>query len=291
MIQVKKAIILLGSMGTRFLPLSKTVPKELWPLVDKPIIHYILEELKDAGITKIIFVLSPDRKHVLSYLKRAPKLENILKKKKKDKALLKLKNLDEFQKDLTISFVLQREPLGNGHALLQAKTKLAKAPFIVLFGDDIIDSETPAISQLLKVFKTCQKPVITLAKISQTEIMRLGGVSAEKIAHRLFKIRDIITKPVPEKLTLGLAVVGKMILTPDIFDYLKTKKVNEKGEITIIHALKSLLQGGKVVYGYEVQGEWLRCGDKLGWLKSNFYLALKHPEYGHELKRYLKANI
>ena len=288
---VKKAIILLGGMGTRFLPLSKTVPKELWPLVDKPIIHYFLEGLKASGINRVVFVLSSEKKQTLSYFKKNLKLERILKKKKNNRSLTEIENLKELQQGFSLFSVFQQKDLGDGQAILQAKVRIGKEPFAVLSCNDIVDAEIPCISQLLRVFKTCQKPVVGLVNLSSQETSCLAMAETEKIAHGLFKIKKIIDGPRELKDSSNLAIIGKSILTPEIFDYLKIKKSNEKQEITLIHALKNMLRHGKIVYGYEVQGKWLGLGDKLSWLKSNFYLALKHPEYGHELKRYLKANI
>jgi len=291
MAEIKKAIVLVAGLGTRFLPLSRVVPKELWPLVDKPIIQYLLQEIKDAGITQIVFVLNPEKKELLSYFKRDLRLEKFLKKRKKEKFLVEMKNLQELQKGLSLSYVFQEKPLGNGHAILQAKEKIGKEPFAVLFCDDIVESETPCILQLLKIFKTCQKPIIALHKTPKEKISSYGVVEVEKIAHRLFKLKRIIEKPLPEKAPSDLAVVGKYILTSEIFDYLKAQKTGKNREIILTDALENLLRDGKIVYGYEIEGRWLECGNKLDWLKSHLWLSLKHPQFGEELKKYLKEII
>lgn len=287
MTEVKKAVILLGGLGARFLPLSKAVPKELWPLVDKPVIYYLLEELKVSGITKVIFVLNPKRKQVLSYFKRAPGLENILKKRKKNKALLELKNLEEFQKNFSMSFVIQPKPLGDGDAILKAKTKIKKEPIALLFCDDIFDAKKQAISQLLEVFKTCQKPIIGLSRVSKEETSFFGMVAVEKIAHRLFKIKKIIEKPAQGKAPSDLAIVRRYILTSEVFDYLKNQKPNAQKEIILTDALENLLRDGKIIYGYEIDGKWLKCGNKKDWLKSNLWLSLKDSQIKEEVKKYL----
>jgi len=291
MIEVKKAVILAAGLATRFLPLSKVVPKELWPVVDKPLVQHLIQEVKLSGINQVIFILSPEKKEVLSYFKKEANLEKILKKRKKEGALVELKNLQDLQDKISISSLLQKKPLGDGHAILQAKDMVGNEPFAVLFCDDILDSKVPAILQLLNVFKTCQRPVIGLSRIPKERISNYGVVEVEKIAHRLFKVKKIIEKPSPEQAPSDLAIVGKYILTPDIFDYLRQKKQNEKGEIVLAEVLDEFLKDGKIVYGYEMEGEWLECGDKLNWLKSHLLLSLKHPQFGEELKKYLKKII
>ena len=291
MAEVKKAIILAGGLSNRFLPLSKVVTRELLPLVDKPIIHYLLQELKASGIAQVVFVLNPEKEHILSYFEKNPKLEKDLKKEKQDELLLGLGNLKELQKGLSISFVFQDKPLGDGDAILQAKSKIGKEPFIVLFCDDIVESRVPCALQLLRVFKTCQRPVMALSRVSKQRASFFGIVGVEKIAHHLFKIKKIIEKPLLGKAPSDLAVVGKYVLTPEIFDYLKNQKPNSKGKIILTDALESLLQDGKIIYGCEIDGKWLPCGDKLDWLKSNLWLCLKDSNFGPEIKKYLKEII
>ena len=287
--EVKKALILAAGLGTRFLPLSKVVSKEMWPLVDKPVIHYLLEELKESGIRQVTFVLSPGQNQVLNYLKRDARLEKILRKRKKNQVLVEMINFQEFQKNFSFSHVYQQKPLGDGHAILQAKNKIGKEPFVVLFCDDIIESKTPCVLQLLKVFKTCQRPILSLYRIPRERVSAFGMVEVEKIAHRLFKIKRIVEKPLPEETPSDLAIVGKYVLTPEIFDYLETHGAYKKtGEIILANALDGLLKDGRIIYGYEFEGRWLECGNKLSWLKSHLYLSLKHPQFGEELKKFLK---
>lgn len=287
--EIKKAIIPLAGLGTRFLPLSKVVSKELWPLVDVPIIQYIIEEAKNSGIREIIFVLSPENKKVLDYLKPSPKIEKILKERKKENILTEVKKLEEFLKDISFSYVLQKKPLGDGHALLQAAKLIGEEPVACMFGDDVIDSKTPGILQLAKIFKTCQKPVVALYRLPKEKIPAYGVVGVEKIANRLYKIKKIIEKPSLKEAPSDLAIVGRYILTPEVFDYLKKAKPTKKGEIILAEVINNeMLKDGKVIYGYELEGNWLECGDRLRWLKSNLYFSLKHPKFGPELKNYLK---
>lgn len=287
---IKTAIIPIAGMGTRFLPLSKAIPKELWPLVDQPIIQYLVSEAKNSGIKKIVFVIKTDNKVTLKYLKPCPEIEKHLKERKKEKFLPDLKNLEELLADIDISYVIQKKPLGDGHAILQAKKAIGEEPVVCLFADDIVEAKTPVILQLSNIFKTCQKPVLSLCRIPKEKIPAYGIVAVEKIADRYFKIKKIIEKPPLDKAPSDLAIIGKYILTPEVFDYLKKAKAGPKGEIILAEVLNKMLNDGKLVYGYEIKGKWLECGTKLEWLKSNIYLSLKHPKFGSELAKYIKDN-
>jgi len=287
--EIKKAIIPLAGLATRFLPLSKVVSKELWPLVDLPMIHYVIEEARSSGIEEIIFVLSPDKKKILDYLKPSPKIEKILKDRKKGEILEEVKKIEEPFKDISFSYVFQKKPLGDGHAILQAAKLVEQEPVACMFVDDIINARTPGVLQLIKIFKTCQKSIVGLYRVAQEKISHYGIVGVEKIAHRLFKVKKIIEKPSLEQAPSDLAIVGRYILTPDVFGYLKKAKPNKKGEIILADVFNNqMLEDNKLIYGYEIEGDWLECGDKLRWLKSNLYLSLEHPKYGPELKKYLK---
>ncbi len=286
--EIRKAIIPIAGLGTRFLPLSKVVPKELWPLADVPVVQKIVEEAVQSGIDKIIFVTDPKNKQILDYFKPSPKIERVLKSRGKKKILEELKNFQEFFKDVSFFSVVQKKPLGDGHALLQAKKMVGQEPVASLFADDIVDSKTPCLAQLKQVFKTCQKPVLSLYQLPREEIGAYGGVDVEKIASRLFKIKKIVEKPSPQEVPSELALVGKHILTPEVFDYLKKAEPSDKGEIILAEVLAKMVKEGKLIYGYQFEGKWLECGDKLKWLKSNLYFSLNHPRYGSELREFLK---
>lgn len=290
---IKKAIIPIAGLGTRFLPLSKILPKELWPLVNKPVVQYIVEEVKASGISQIIFVISPEKKIVTDhfkkyYFKKAPKLEKTLKARKKISFLQELKNLEELCQGISFFHVLQKKPLGDGHAIFQARNLVKEGPVAVSFGDDIIDSKIPCLLQLIKVFKTAQKPVIALYRVPKEKIPSYGIVEVERITSRLSKIKKIVEKPTADDAPSDLAIVGKYILTPEVFDYLKAAKPSKRGEIILAEVFAEMIKDGKMIYGYQFEGKWLQCSNKVDWLKCNFYLSLKHPEYGKELKEYLK---
>lgn len=291
--QIKKVIIPIAGLGTRFLPLSKILPKELWPLVDKPVIQYIVEEAKNSGIRDIIFVLSPEKKVVLEYFKKyyfqkSPKLEKTLKDRKKEVLLKELISLEELCNGLNFSFVLQKKPLGDGHAILQARDLVGQEPFGVLFGDDIVDSKVPCLLQLSKIFKTCQKPILSLQRVPKERLSSYGVVGVEKIANRLFKIKKFVEKPTADAAPSDLAIVGKYILTPEVLDYLKKTKPSKSGEIILANAFSKMIEDGKMIYGYEFEGEWLECGTKDGWIQCSFQVSLKHPKFSPQLKGILK---
>lgn len=287
--EIKKAIIPIAGLGTRFLPLSLAVSKEFFPLIDKPIIQYIIEELKNSGITEIIFVVNPKQKMIFNYLKHSPELEKILIKRKKENVLKELKEFEQILKGIHFSFVVQKQPLGDGHAILQAQKLAGNQPVAVSFGDDLIDSDEPALGQLMKIFKTCNAPVIALKSLPVHVIGSYGNVAVEKIANNLYKIKKIIEKPEVNQMQSNLVIVGKYVLTPEVFTYLKKAKSGEKGEVILGEVFDKMLGDGIPIYGYEVKGEWLQCGDKLKWLKSFFYLALRDERFGRELRDYLKS--
>lgn len=286
--KIKKAVIPIAGLGTRFLPLSKIIPKEIWPLVDIPVLQYIINEAKNSGIEEIIFVISSSKKIVLDYFKKSPSIEKILKERKKKDLLEDLNSFYDSFKDISFSYVLQKKPLGDGDAILQAAKLIKKEPFAVLFGDDIVHSNTPTLLQLYNVFKTSEKPVIALSRVPKERLSSYGVINGEKIANRHFKIKEIVEKPKLDEEPSDLAIVGKYILTSKIFDYLKTTRSDKTGEIRISNALNKMTQDDEIIYGYEFEGNWIECGNKLEYLKSNLYFSLNHPIYGPELRKYLK---
>lgn len=285
---ITKAIIPVAGLGTRFLPLSKAVPKELWPLVDRPLAQYAAQEAAEAGISEIIFVVNKAKAGVVNYFKRSQKLDKVLRQRKKQTQLKELEKIEALLKNVSISSVSQKLPLGDGHAILQAKKFVGNEPCCVLFPDDVIWGETPCLSQISRVFKTTQRPVLALCEVDKERIQNYGIAAGEKIANRLYKIKKIVEKPLPEKAPSNLAIVSRYIITPETFDYLKKTPASPKGEIILANALAEMLKDGKLIYGLECKGKWLECGTKLEWLKSHFYLCLKHPEYGPKLKEFIK---
>lgn len=282
---IRKAVFPIAGLATRFLPLSKVVSKELIPLVDKPLIHYTVKEAVDAGIKEIIFVTRPKQKDVLQYFQPDPKLEKILQDKKKEEEIKDLKEIQDLARGVTFSFAVQKAPLGDGDAVFQAKNLVGDEPFAVFFCDDMIDSEVPALTQLLDVFDTCQRPVIALKQLPPEKLYHYGVVDVEKIANCFYKIKSMVEKPKKGQAPSNLAIVGRSILTPDVFDYLKPqKKLRGHDASLFFPTLGKMAIEGKGVYGYEFKGEWLECGDKLRWFYSFLHFAIKHPSLGEEVK-------
>lgn len=287
--EVKKAIIPVAGLGTRFLPLSKVLSKEFFPLADKPAIQYIVEEIIDSGLEEIIFIISPHQKSILNYFKKSAKLEEILKQRKKDDLLEQLHAFQDAFSRIKMTFVVQKEPKGDGHAILQAAKYIKNEPVANAFGDDIMYSQAPAVSQLVNIFKTCSAPVLGLKRLPKDKIPAYGSVAVEKISNNLYKVKKVIEKPEPSQIQSDLVVMGRHILTPEVFEYLKQAKPSKRGEIILTEVLAKMLEDGKQIYGYELSGEWLECGDKLKWMKSFLYLSMKSQKYGEEIKKYLKT--
>ncbi len=287
--QITKAIIPVAGLGTRFLPLSKVLPKELWPLPDKPVLQHIVEEVVASGIKEIIFVSRPEKKLILDYFKKEIKSKKILSARYKSHFQKELENLEEISKKISFSQVFQKEPLGDGHAVLQAQKLVGNKPCAILWADDVVESKTPCLLQLIKAFKKYRKPVMALCKIPKESFQFYGMVKGEKVDKGLYRIKEIVEKPKTIKeAPSNLAIVGKYVFTPEVFGWLKKTPLNEKGELITDEVLAKMVKEGKEIYGYEFEGKWLECGNKLAYIKSNLYLSLKHPQFGKELKKFLK---
>lgn len=294
MSKIKKAIIPIGGLGTRFLPLSKILPKELFPLVDKPVLQYIIEEAVMSGIEEIVFVTNPGKKNITDYLKRyfeeSPELTKILKQRNKNKILNELNKTEKISHKVSFSQVIQKEPLGDGHALLQAKKEIeGEEAVATLWGDDVVESKTPCIKQLMEVFEKYQKPVVALCRIPRERLPYYGVVEIEPNgSDNTYKIKKIIEKPSIEEAPSNLAIVGKYILTPEVFEYLSKAELDKGGEIRLADTLQEMIKDGKEILGYEIEGKWLECGNKEEWLKSHIYLSAKHPVFGPAIMAQIK---
>ncbi len=297
--EVKKVIIPVAGLGTRFLPMTRIMPKAVLPVVDEPMAAWIVKEAKESGINDITFVISEDTKITLDYFKPKTKLAQTLEKRGSLDLLEKLRKMEKSFEGINFSFAVQPEPKGDGDAILKAKKQVEKEPFGVLFHDDIFFGKQPAISQLIKVFQTSQKPVIGLKKVSQEKLSAYGVATVEKIATHLYKIKKIVEKPklgeAPSNPVrggasngAGLAICGRYVLTPDIFHYLGKASLTQKGELILAAAFSKMLDDGKVIYGCEIEGDWLECGQTVDWLKSSIFLALQHKEYGPDIREWLK---
>lgn len=291
---ITKAIIPLAGMATRHLPFSKAVPKEFLPLGDKPLLHYAVEEAKAAGAKDIIFVVNVNRRIIGDYFKKSPQLEKILEEKKQEDRLESLLEIEKLASGLTFSYVSDK-PLGDGHAVLQARKLVEEEPCFVLYPDDIIESSMPCASQLGQVFRTSEKPVVALFELPLEKLSGYGVVAPEKIASRLYKIKGIVEKPVSSAggsakngLPSRLAIMGRSIITSEVFDYLKKAKPNKRGEVSLTETFGQMVKDGKIIYGYQCEGRWWECGNKEGWMKSFVYFAAKHPQFGKEIRKFIR---
>ena len=285
---ITKAIIPIAGLATRFLPLSKAISKELLPVATKPMLQYALEELRAAGVDTIVFVVGQNKKAISDFLHRAPHLEKILEERKYQDLLSEFQSLEKLLSGMSFSFVSCPKPLGDGHAVLQARKFIGEEACFVVYPDDIIQSKVPCSLQLSQAFKTSQKSVVALCRIPKERISSYGVVGAEKIATRFWKIKKIVEKPQQEQAPSDLAMVGRWIVVPEVFEYLRKAKPNKRGEIVLNEVLGEMVKEGKIVYGYEFEGEWFECGDRAKWLRSHLAFSLRHPELGPQLQKFLK---
>lgn len=284
--KIRKAIIPVAGMGTRFLPASKAQPKEMLAVVDKPIIQYIVEEAVASGIEEIIFVTSIGKRAIEDHFDRNFELEYRLEQKKKMKELDQVKAVGKLAK---FAFVRQSKPLGDGHAVLSALPFIdAHEPVAVLFGDDIIDAKIPALRQLMDVYDKYGDPVIALHKVPKKMVPSFGVVDGKRLDKKTWEISRFVEKPQLSEAPSDLVAIGRYILTPEIMALLQKIKPGHDGEIRLAGAFDAVLAQKKALYGCIFDGVWYNCGNKLGFLKAQIELGLKHPEIGAELKRYLK---
>lgn len=271
---IKKAIIPVAGLGTRFLPATKAQPKEMLPIIDKPIIQYVVEEAVSSGITDIIFITGRNKRAIEDHFDYAPEIESKLISKNNHEDFRRIRAISEMA---NFTYVRQKEPLGNGHALLGAAHLVNNEPVAVLFGDDIIDSKIPCLKQLIKIFEKYNDPVIALEKVPRQQAKHYGVISGVRISENVFEIRNIIEKPASSQIPSNLAIVGRYILTPDVFDILKKLQPDKDGEIGLANALKARTKI-KSVYGYVFDGQRYDCGSKVGYLKAIINFALKNKE-------------
>lgn len=288
---VKKAIFPIAGMGTRFLPLSKAVSKELIPLADKPMIHYSVEEALLSGIKEIQLVTRKNQKDVTGYFNPNPELEKLLRERNKKEELEMVKGLSEISKAIKFSFSIQKKASGNVDAICQAREFAGKDPVGVFFCDDIIYSkEAPGFQQLKEVYETCQRPVVALKRMPKDKLSQYGVVEVDKIANNVYKIKKVIEKPKGEPPS-DLVILGRYIITPEVFERIDKDKTMKMNDYSISQVLGKMAEEGKVIYGYEIKGDWLECGNRETWFRSFLTLLLASPEFGPKVKEFLKGKI
>ena len=280
---VKKAVIPAAGFGTRFLP-AKAIPKELLPIVDKPTIQYIMEEVVTAGLEEVILITGREKGSIEDHFDTSSELENHLRKKGRKDLLKIVRDISEM---VTLVSVRQKEPLGLGHAILCAKKIVGGEPFAVLLGDDLIDAEIPCIRQMIDIYQKMDGALIALQKVPKEETHQYGIIKGRRVGDRIYRVEEMVEKPQRGKAPSNLAIIGRYILPPQIFGILEKVSPDKKGEIQLTDGLKELNK--KVpVFGYEFFGDRYDAGDKLGYLQANISYGLKHPEIGPKLKRFLK---
>jgi UTP--glucose-1-phosphate uridylyltransferase len=283
--KVRKAVFPAAGLGTRFLPATKASPKEMLPLVDKPLIQYVVEEAVASGIESVIIVTGRGKAAIEDHFDISFELEKLLEERGKQGELKAMRGISDMAR---VSYVRQREALGLGHAVLQARDLVGDEPFAVMLSDDIIDSETPALKQLLDVYEKYDAPVVAVFQVAGEAISRFGVIDGEEVEEGVFKIKDMVEKPPAAEAPSDLAIIGRYVLTPDIFAEIATTRPGAIGEIQITDAMRSLGKK-RPFYGVRFEGKRHDAGDKLGFLMATVEFALKHPDLAPEFREYLQS--
>lgn len=288
--KVRKAVFPAAGLGTRFLPATKALPKEMLPVVDKPIIQYGVEEALHSGIQNIIIVTGRGKSAIEDHFDVSFELENLLETRAKKDLLAIVRNISDM---INVSYIRQKEALGLGHAVLRALELVGQEPFAVVLADDVIDAETPCLRQLLDVYNFFSAPVLAVMEVPRDKISAYGCIDAEPVTHnntndRVFRIRDLVEKPTPAEAPSNLAIIGRYVITPDVFDSLQSINPGSGGEIQLTDALKHLLRS-RPIYAYRFDGTRYDAGDKLGFLKATVEYALRRPDLGGPFREYLKG--
>lgn len=282
--KIRKAVITAGGWGTRFLPITKSQPKEMLPLVNKPLIQYAVEEALSSGIEQIIIVTALGKNAIEDYFDRSFELEYFLAQKGETRLLQEMRELSGL---INVCYIRQKEQLGLGHAVLATRDIIADEPFAVLLPDDIIESKVPVLKQMLEVYKQYKTSVVAVERINSEDTVEYGVIEPKEISRHTYQVLSLVEKPEPVEAPSNLSIVGRYILTPQIFDALKVTRPGKNREIQLTDALQLLLKQ-QAIYACEFEGVRYDTGTPLGWLKATVAFALKHPDLGQELKKYLR---
>lgn len=283
--RVRVAVFPAAGLGTRFLPATKAQPKEMLPLVDRPLVQYVVEEAKAAGIERIVIVTGRGKNAIEDHFDTSFELEKMLEERGKEDLLAIVREISEL---IPVSYVRQKTALGLGHAILQAKELVGNEPFAVLLGDDIVDSEEPCIGQMMQLYERRGNPVIAIQEVAREETRQYGIVAGRRDGDRVIEITGMVEKPAPEKAPSNLAIIGRYILPPEIFEILEATQSDVRGEIQLTSALATLLER-RPIDGYLFEGKRYDAGDKLGFLKATVEFALKRDDLGDAFREYLKG--
>jgi UTP--glucose-1-phosphate uridylyltransferase len=285
-VRIRKAVFPAAGLGTRFLPATKASPKEMLPLVDKPLIQYGVEEAIASGIEQVILVTGRGKTAIEDHFDVSKELEMLLEEKGKKQLLREVREISSM---VDFAYVRQKEALGLGHAILCARHLVGDEPFAVCLGDDIIDSRVPAMRQLIDVYRRYHASVLAVVRVPRTQISAYGVIDPERMGEeRLYRVRDLVEKPTVERAPSELAVIGRYVLTPAVFGRLAETRPGKGGEIQLTDGLHALL-ADEPIYAVEVEGDRYDAGDKLGFLKATVSFALKRPELREEFRKFLKG--
>lgn len=283
--KVRKAVIPAAGLGTRFLPATKAIPKEMLPIVDKPTIQYIVEEVIASGIEDVLIVTGRNKGSIEEHFDRAIELENNLEKNNKEDLLEIVRNISKM---INIHTVRQKEPLGLGHAIYCARSFVGNEPFAVLLGDDVVDSRKPCLKQMLEVYEELNSTIIGVQPVAWENVNKYGIVSGEKINEKTYKVNDLMEKPDENIAPTNIAILGRYIITPKIFEILKNTQKGVGGEIQLTDGLKELCNIEEV-YAYIFEGRRYDVGDKLGFLEATVEYALKREDLKDSFKNFLRT--
>jgi UTP--glucose-1-phosphate uridylyltransferase len=281
---ILKAVFPAAGLGTRFLPATKASPKEMMPLVDKPLIQYVVEEAVSSGIEEVVVITGRGKRAIEDHFDVAFELEEDLKAKGKHKLLSEMQRIANL---VTFCYIRQKKALGLGHAVLTAKRVVGDEPFAVLLGDDIIDARVPALKQMMDVYKRYPATILAIQKVPKAQTGQYGIIDAKRIEDGVYLVKDLVEKPSPREAPSNLAIIGRYILVPEIFSALEQTRPGKGGEIQLTDGLR-LLMRKQPIYAYEFEGVRHDAGDKLGFLKATVEFGLKNGEFGDDFRRYLK---
>jgi UTP--glucose-1-phosphate uridylyltransferase len=284
---IRKAVFPAAGLGTRFLPATKAQPKEMLPLVDKPIIQYGVEEAVASGIDNIILVTGRGKNAIEDHFDVSVELESFLEARGKKEQLDEIRKISNL---INFSYVRQGEPLGLGHAVLTTKLLVGDEPFAVILGDDVIDADPPAMRQMIDVFEELDGPVLAIERVPRETVSSYGIIDAEPIRPGVYRIRDMVEKPPINEAPSDLAIIGRYVLTPDIFPALEKIGKDRTGEIQLTNGLRQLLKS-RPIYGCQIDGVRHDTGNKLGFLKAVVYFALRRPDLAETFRDYLRTTI
>ena len=282
--KVRKAVIVAAGRGTRFLPITRSLPKEMVPLVDKPLIQYTVEEAINSGITQIIIVTARGKQVMEDYFDSCSELEQFLEHKGDTEQLCQMQ---ELSKMVNICYIRQKEQLGLGHAVLTAKDVVGREPFALILPDDIIDSKIPTLKSMIDVYNEYNAGVISVERVSDEDVTRYGVIEPKQVSGRVYQILSMVEKPELEQAPSRLGIVGRYIMTPEIFAAIEATPPGSGNEIQITDALHLLLKQQKL-YAYELEGTRYDTGTHLGWLEANVALGVKHKDIGPALGEYVR---